>query len=262
LYSHHVRSTIAAGIIFFVHIAGTINPSDILTKFLSWTKFWPLVQPFLFWKGETIKSTPDTLPLTELITELKHKPPSRLWGVSSINCISPSGSSNEPIPSASSPGSTTPFQEPQVISPSSPVPSTLSTGQYNHSSIGPPSKTKFLNGDMAMPPNGPPSITIGHEPMPLIALPTLIDYEAMPLIASPTLIGYEATPLIGSPTITEYISTGSPALIEDIHSASPAIDGYMSTGSSHMNVYNMYHEAVDSYTEAPWTVVMGKKPTC
>jgi hypothetical protein len=33
---------------------GKCNPSDLLTKILSWTNFWPLIQPLLFWKGDTL----------------------------------------------------------------------------------------------------------------------------------------------------------------------------------------------------------------
>jgi hypothetical protein len=34
---------------------GTFSPSDLFTKILGWAKFWPLIQPLLFWKGETVK---------------------------------------------------------------------------------------------------------------------------------------------------------------------------------------------------------------
>jgi hypothetical protein len=51
---HLVRECVAAKIIYLLHIDGRLNPSDILTKALGWVKFWPLIQPLLFWKGETI----------------------------------------------------------------------------------------------------------------------------------------------------------------------------------------------------------------
>ena len=64
---HKVREAIAAGVITFQHIDGKSNPSDVLTKFLPWNEFWPLIQPLLFWKGETmINATSDT-PLAEVI---------------------------------------------------------------------------------------------------------------------------------------------------------------------------------------------------
>jgi hypothetical protein len=52
---HRVREAISSCIIYFMHIEGKYNPSDVLTKFLNWSKFWPLVQPLLFWKRDTMK---------------------------------------------------------------------------------------------------------------------------------------------------------------------------------------------------------------
>jgi len=46
---HRVRESIAAGMMIFGHIAGKSNPSDVLTKYLSRAKAWPLLQPFLGW---------------------------------------------------------------------------------------------------------------------------------------------------------------------------------------------------------------------
>jgi hypothetical protein len=77
---HLVRECIAAKIINFMHISGKVNPSDILTKFLSWSNFWPLIQPLLFWKGETLLSTP----LSLIIQDIKD-PPTGLRGVSDGN---------------------------------------------------------------------------------------------------------------------------------------------------------------------------------
>lgn len=53
---HRVRAAIAAKIIQFCKIPGTENPSDVCTKFLPYAVFWPLVQPLLFWAGETDRS--------------------------------------------------------------------------------------------------------------------------------------------------------------------------------------------------------------
>ena len=50
---HKVRSAIAAGICRFFHIAGTTNPADILSKHWDYSSVWPLLQPILFWKGDT-----------------------------------------------------------------------------------------------------------------------------------------------------------------------------------------------------------------
>jgi hypothetical protein len=45
---HRVRECIAMGIIYFMHVNGANNPSDVLTKFLGYSKLCPLIQPLLF----------------------------------------------------------------------------------------------------------------------------------------------------------------------------------------------------------------------
>jgi hypothetical protein len=81
---HRVREAMSAQLMYFIHIDGKLNPSDVMTKFLSWAKFWPLIQPFLFWKGETMKDIPPTTPMPQIIAELKnYTSPSGLWGVTS-----------------------------------------------------------------------------------------------------------------------------------------------------------------------------------
>jgi len=82
---HRVREAIAAGIINFMHVEGKANPSDIMTKFLGWNKFWPLVQPLLFWKGETLLNVNPLTPLPVVIKILKDSPPSGLRGVTHGN---------------------------------------------------------------------------------------------------------------------------------------------------------------------------------
>ena len=52
---HHICEACAAGIMKFIHIPGTENVADVLTKFLPWSSLKELVGPILFWKGETIK---------------------------------------------------------------------------------------------------------------------------------------------------------------------------------------------------------------
>ena len=52
---HRVCKACAAHIINFIHIPGTENVADVLTKFLPWSILKELVGPILFWKGETIK---------------------------------------------------------------------------------------------------------------------------------------------------------------------------------------------------------------
>ena len=61
-----------------------------MTKFLNWSKFWPLIQPLLFWKGETIKNAYATTPISQVIANIKEQSASGLRGVTSSNCISPS----------------------------------------------------------------------------------------------------------------------------------------------------------------------------
>jgi hypothetical protein len=82
---HRVREAISSNILHFLHIEGKYNPSDVLTKFLGWAKFWPLIQPLLFWKGETLKDISPRDPVTVVIKQLSSAPSSGLWGVSSIN---------------------------------------------------------------------------------------------------------------------------------------------------------------------------------
>jgi hypothetical protein len=78
---HRVRECIASKIIYLLHVDGTLNPSDALTKALGWVKFWPLIQPLLFWKGETILNTPYPM----VIKDIKNNPSSTLRGVSDGN---------------------------------------------------------------------------------------------------------------------------------------------------------------------------------
>jgi hypothetical protein len=82
---HHVRECIAAGIIYLMHCHGKSNPSDVLTKFLGWSQFWPLIQPFLFWKGETMKKVIETTPMVNIIQDLQGYNSSKLRGVTRTN---------------------------------------------------------------------------------------------------------------------------------------------------------------------------------
>ncbi|MGH7955201.1 MAG: Ty1/Copia family ribonuclease HI, partial [Gloeomargaritales cyanobacterium] len=50
---HRVREAIAAKVMHFVHLDGKQNPADCMTKFLTHAVAWPLLEPFLFWRGET-----------------------------------------------------------------------------------------------------------------------------------------------------------------------------------------------------------------
>ena len=50
---HRVRESIAARILYFIHIDGKLNPSDILSKHCGFQQAYPLLQPILFWRGDT-----------------------------------------------------------------------------------------------------------------------------------------------------------------------------------------------------------------
>jgi len=52
---HRVRSAIAAKVMYFLYVPSTENIADVLTKFLPFAKFWHLIKPFLFWRGDTSK---------------------------------------------------------------------------------------------------------------------------------------------------------------------------------------------------------------
>jgi hypothetical protein len=95
---HRVREAIAAKVLHFIHVDGKRNPSDVMTKFLGWAKFWPLIQPFLFWKGETIKDISESSPIPQVIAALKEQAPSGLRGVTRCNSVSPSGNRMEMSP--------------------------------------------------------------------------------------------------------------------------------------------------------------------
>jgi hypothetical protein len=51
---HFFSEDIASKIIYFFHVKLNFNSSDLFTNILGWDEFWPLIQPLLFWKGETI----------------------------------------------------------------------------------------------------------------------------------------------------------------------------------------------------------------
>jgi hypothetical protein len=52
---HRVREAIASDILWFFHIPGKVNPADVLTKFCGHAVFWPLIKPYLFWRGKPSK---------------------------------------------------------------------------------------------------------------------------------------------------------------------------------------------------------------
>ena len=50
---HCVREAIASGMVAFYYLPGTINPADILSKHWGYTQIWSMLQPLLFWQGDT-----------------------------------------------------------------------------------------------------------------------------------------------------------------------------------------------------------------
>ena len=51
---HRVREAIASKLLQFFHIPGEENPADIASKHWSHNKIWHVLQPLLFWKGDTL----------------------------------------------------------------------------------------------------------------------------------------------------------------------------------------------------------------
>ena len=52
---HKVRWAIAGKIMKFLKVKGTENPSDTMTKFMPHSEAYPVLQPILFWRGETFE---------------------------------------------------------------------------------------------------------------------------------------------------------------------------------------------------------------
>ena len=51
---HRVRESIAAGVMTFRFLAGKDNPADILSKHWGYQQVWNILQPILFWRGDTM----------------------------------------------------------------------------------------------------------------------------------------------------------------------------------------------------------------
>ena len=50
---HRVREAVSSGFLKFIKIDGVKNPADILSKHCGMAKAWLLLQPLLFWSGDT-----------------------------------------------------------------------------------------------------------------------------------------------------------------------------------------------------------------
>jgi hypothetical protein len=56
---HRIREAIAAKIIRFHHVAGSMNPADILSKHWDMPAVWGCLKPLMFWKGDTAELIKD-----------------------------------------------------------------------------------------------------------------------------------------------------------------------------------------------------------
>ena len=56
---HCVRDAIASKMLNFTFIPGNMNPADILSKHWANHKIWPVLQPLLFWEGDTMSLVHD-----------------------------------------------------------------------------------------------------------------------------------------------------------------------------------------------------------
>ncbi len=50
---HFVREAVASDMVSFHHLSGDLNPADVLSKHWGHAQVWNLLQPILFWKGNT-----------------------------------------------------------------------------------------------------------------------------------------------------------------------------------------------------------------
>ena len=51
---HYVCTCVVYGFLKFCFLKSEQNVADTCTKFLPFVNFWPLIQPLLFWKGNTL----------------------------------------------------------------------------------------------------------------------------------------------------------------------------------------------------------------
>ena len=69
LSMHRLREAVASGMARFIHIPGSDNPADVLSKHWDMVSVWKVLQPLLFWLGDT-KDIPESKfypPLTHLL---------------------------------------------------------------------------------------------------------------------------------------------------------------------------------------------------
>ena len=69
---HRVREALAAKVMHFLHLEGTLNPADIMTKFLPWSIAQAFITKLLMWRGDI----PDIVPCKEGSDKLTSPSPS------------------------------------------------------------------------------------------------------------------------------------------------------------------------------------------
>jgi hypothetical protein len=73
---HRVREAIAAKVIRYHHLAGEYNPADVLSKHWAYANVWKLLQPLLFWQGDTAYIDSNDLKTTRACPTLVKNMPS------------------------------------------------------------------------------------------------------------------------------------------------------------------------------------------
>ena len=63
---HRVREAITAGVMSYRFLLGKDNPSDRLSKYWGYQQVWKLLQPILFWKGDTMNIIPQNISSVEV----------------------------------------------------------------------------------------------------------------------------------------------------------------------------------------------------
>jgi hypothetical protein len=73
---HQVRVAIAGNkVLRYYHLAGEYNPADVLSKHWAYANVWKLLQPLLFWQGDTAHIDSNDLKTTRACpTPIKNLP--------------------------------------------------------------------------------------------------------------------------------------------------------------------------------------------
>ena len=63
---YKVREAVAAGVISYRFLPGKDNPADMLSKYWGYQQVWKLLQPILFWQGDTMDLIPQNTSSVEV----------------------------------------------------------------------------------------------------------------------------------------------------------------------------------------------------